>query len=86
MKNLSEKRVRLGGYLFFSFLCCFVSFICLFVCLLSELVFSFKLHISKIFTKTYIVIFILKFILCTSVLCLLFVYIENKIKINLKKS
>ena len=30
--------------------------------------------------------FILKFILCTSVLCLLYVYIENKIKIiNLKK-
>ena len=29
--------------------------------------------------------FILKFILCTSVLCLLYVYIENKIKIIHKK-
>ena len=75
MKNLSEKWVGLGGYLFFSFLCRLFR---LFVCLLSSSVFSFKPHISKIFMKTYCN-FILKFILCTSVLCLLYVYIENKI-------
>ena len=83
MKNLLEKRVGLGEYLFFSFfLCC--SFL-LFGCLLSELVLSFKPHISKIFMKTYCN-FILNFILWTSVLSLLYVYLENKIKIiNFKK-
>ena len=76
MKNLSEKRVGLGRYLFFSFFMLFVSFICLFVVLVSL---TFKSHISKIFMKTYC-IFILKLILCTSALCLFYVYIENKIK------
>ena len=38
------------------------------------------------FLWRHIVIFILKFILCISVLCLLYVYIENKTKIiNLKR-
>ena len=65
---------RVSLFLFFYVVC----FVYLFVCCL-ELVFSFKPHISKIFMKTYCN-FILRFILCTSVLRLLYVYIENKIK------
>ena len=78
MKNLSEKRVRLGGHLFFSFF----MFFCFFVVLVSFFLLSFTF---VKFLRRHIVIFILKFILYTSVLCLLYVYIENKIKIiNLK--
>ena len=84
MKNLSEKQVGLGGFSFSHFLCLFVSFNCLFfVALVSFFLLSFTF---VKFLRRHIVIFILKFILCTSVLCLLYVYIENKIKtINLKK-
>ena len=60
----------------------FCLFLCFFGCLFVFLSFTFVK-----FLRRHIVIFTLKFILGTSVLCLLYVYIENKIKtINLKKT
>ena len=51
MKNLSGKRVGLGGYNFFKLL---VSFVCLFVCLfVVSISFRFEPHFSAIFINTY---------------------------------
>ena len=82
-KIFRKNGLGLEGISFSLFFMLLVSFVCLFVVLVSFFLLSFTF---LKFLRRHVVIFILKFILRTSVLCSLYVYIENKIKIIIKKS